>query len=62
MLINKEAYLQFKPFKKHGAPCMDAMIDIYNQNKTNLLSGIIIEDFVDLKIEGTRSKWGMNIR
>jgi phage gp46-like protein len=41
---------------------MEAMIDIYNQNKTNLLSGIIIEDFVDLKIEGTRSKWGMNIR
>lgn len=61
MLIKKEAYLQFKPFKKHGAPCMDAMIDIYNQNKTDLLSGMTIEDFVDLRIEGTRSKWGMNI-
>jgi GT2 family glycosyltransferase len=61
MLINKVAYLQFKPFRKHGAPCIDAMIDIYNQNKTDLLSEMKIEDYVDLKIRGTRSEWGINL-
>jgi hypothetical protein len=38
------------------------MVDINLQNKTNLLSGIDIEEFVDLKIEGTRSKRGMNLK
>ena len=61
ILICKDSYLQFKPFKKHGAPCIDAMTDIYNQNKTDLLSEVVIEEYVDLKICGTRSQWGINL-
>lgn len=61
MLINKAAYLAFQPFKKHGAPCIDAMIDIHNQQKTELLSAIEIEKYIDLKKRGTREKWGINL-
>jgi hypothetical protein len=61
MLIKKSEYLKYKPFKKHGAPCIDAMIDIYNNNQTNQLCGVQIEDLVDLKIRGTRSVWGINL-
>ena len=61
MLIKKDAYLQFKPFKKHGAPCLDAMVDIFNQQKTHLLSEFQIEDYVNLVVRGTRGKWGINL-
>ena len=61
MLINKNEYIKYKPFKKHGAPCIDAMIDLYDNNKTDMLNGVIIEDYVDLKIRGTRSVWGINL-
>jgi len=37
------------------------MIDIYNKDLVNQLSGIKIEDYVDLKIRGTRSIWGINL-
>ena len=61
MLINKNEYLRYKPFKKHGAPCIDAMVDLYNNKKTDMLNGVVIEDYVDLKIRGTRSVWGINL-
>jgi hypothetical protein len=61
MLVKKSEYIKHKPFKKHGAPCIDAMIDIYNKGLVNQLSGIKIEDYVDLKIRGTRSIWGINL-
>lgn len=61
MLIKKSEYIKYKPFKKHGAPCIDAMIDIYNKNQVNLLSSVVIENYVDLKIRGTRSMWGINL-
>ncbi len=61
ILINKNAYLQFKPFIKHGSPCIDAMIDIYRQHKTYLLGNIEIEDFVTIDWQGTAKRWGMNI-
>jgi hypothetical protein len=61
MLIKKDSYLNFKPFIKHGAPCIESMIDLYNKNKTNLLTNFEIEHYVDLKIRGTCSKWGYNL-
>jgi hypothetical protein len=61
MLIKKSEYIKYKAFKKHGAPCIDAMIDIYNNNQVELLSGVVIEKYVDLKIRGTRSVWGINL-
>ncbi len=61
MLINRNAYLKFKPFIKHGAPCIDAMIDIYKKNQTQLLSEFPIENYFDVKYQGTCQRWGMNI-
>ena len=61
MLINKKAYLQFKPFIKHGSPCIDAMIDIHKQGKTQLLAHIEVQDFADIEWTGTVKRWGMNV-
>ena len=61
MLIGKEAYLQFKPFIKHGSPCIDAMIDIFRQKKTNLLAGVELDDFITVEWNTTGKRWGMNI-
>lgn len=61
MLINRDAYFQFKPFFKHGSPCIDAMIDIHKKNQTHLLTEFPLEDFMDIKYKGTVQKWGMNI-
>ena len=41
-MISKMAYLRHKPFKHHGAPCIDAMRDIYNND---ILSGGSIINF-----------------
>lgn len=60
-LINRKEYIKHKPFIKHGAPCIESMIDLYNKKLTNLLSNFDIETYVDLKIRGTRSKWGINL-
>lgn len=61
MLISRKAYLQFKPFFKHGAPCIDAMIDIHKKNQNFLLSEFNVDDFLEIKYQGTAKKWGMNI-
>lgn len=61
MLINKKEYLKYKPFNKHGAPCMDFMIDVYEKNKTDLLINFPIEEYVNLEKRGTRSRWGINL-
>ncbi len=62
ILINKNAYLQFKQFKKHGAPCIDAMIDIFNKNKTDILSSFNLEGYIELEEKGTRKRWGINLK
>lgn len=62
MLINKNAYLEFKPFVKHGAPCIEAMKDIFEKGKTERLVSFHIEEYVDLVIQGTRSRWGINLK
>jgi len=61
MLIYREKYLNFKPFIKHGSPCIGFMIDVFDKNKSNELVHFPIEEYVDLKIRGTRSKWGINL-
>lgn len=61
LLINKKAYLKFKPFIKHGSPCIDAMIDIHKKKQTHLLSEFKIEDYAEAKYRGTSQIWGMNI-
>jgi hypothetical protein len=60
-LIKKDEYLKHKPFIKHGAPCIEAMIDLKNKNLTRLLIDFHIEDYVNLKTRGTRKIWGINL-
>lgn len=60
MLISKEEYLKYKPFIKHGAPCISAMMDIYNKGVKGNLFHFNIVEYVDLTIRrGTRNRWGM---
>lgn len=61
MLLKKSEYLKFNPFIKHGAPCIQSMIDINKQQKSELLSDFIIEEYVDLKVRGTRKIWGLGL-
>ncbi|VBB46064.1 hypothetical protein TRIP_D380043 [uncultured Paludibacter sp.] len=61
MLLSRDAYLKFKPFLKHGSPCIDAMIDIHKKKQTHLLAEFAIEDYADVKYQGTCKIWGMNI-
>jgi hypothetical protein len=61
MLISKEEYINNKPFIKHGAPCIESMIDIKNKNLTHMLSHFNIEEYVNLEIRGTRKIWGINL-
>lgn len=61
MLINKEKYLKFKPFIKHGSPCIQTMIDIHNKKCKQELVDFKIEEYVNLITKGTRSIWGLNI-
>jgi hypothetical protein len=61
MLVNKTEYLKYKPFVKHGAPCIEFMVDVYNNDKSDLLIDFPIEEYVNLEIRGTRSRWGINL-
>jgi hypothetical protein len=61
MLIDKDEYIKFKPFVKHGAPCINFMVDVYNNNQSDRLIHFDIEKYVNLVIRGTRSKWGINL-
>ena len=61
MLINRKKYLDFKPFIKHGSPCIEFMMDVFDRGDSSDLIHFPIEEYVDLKIRGTRSKWGINL-
>lgn len=62
VLINKSEYLKYKAFIKHGTPCIDAMNDIHDKNKTELLINFLdIEQYFKEKREGTRSKFGIQL-
>ncbi len=61
MLINKTEYLKYKPFIKHGAPCIDFMVDVFEQGKSDLLIGYPIENVLGMDHKGTASKWGYNL-
>lgn len=61
MLIDRNKYISFKPFKKHGAPCIDFMMDIYEKGQSDQLIHFDINNYVNLVVRGTRSKWGINL-
>lgn len=55
MLIDKTQYLQYREYFHHGAPCLDAMIDIDQQGKSFLLKSFPVEHYVEHKEKGTRN-------
>jgi hypothetical protein len=61
MLIDRNKYISFKPFKKHGAPCIDFMMDVYEKGQSDQLIHFDINNYVNLVVRGTRSKWGINL-
>jgi hypothetical protein len=61
MLIDRNKYISFKPFKKHGAPCIDFMMGVYEKGQSDQLIHFDINDYVNLVVRGTRSKWGINL-
>lgn len=61
MLISNEEYKNHKPFIKHGAPCIESMIDLKMKKLTHMLSHFEISDYVNLKTRGTVNLWGYNL-
>lgn len=69
MLLDNKMYNQYKPFVKHGAPCINTMKDIKEHNHEHLLIGVDFNcrDAVNnptlWEHEGraTINKWGLNI-
>ena len=61
MLIDRNKYISFKPFKKHGATCIDFMMDVYEKGQSDQLIHFDINNYVNLVVRGTRSKWGINL-
>jgi hypothetical protein len=61
MLIDRDKYLNHKPFRKHGAPCIDFMMDVFDKGYSDELINFDIESYVNLVVRGTRSKWGINL-
>jgi hypothetical protein len=61
MLINRDEYVKYKPFTKHGAPCLNFMMDVFEKDQSDKLHNFNIEDYVNLITKGTRSRWGINL-
>ncbi len=61
MLIDRDKYMSYKSFDKHGAPCLNFMIDVYDKGHSDQLIGFDIESCINLVIRGTRSRWGISL-
>jgi glycosyltransferase involved in cell wall biosynthesis len=57
-LINKEQYLKYKPFTKHGAPCIDAMVDLHDREKDHLLINFDYWPYITHEFKGTVKRTG----
>lgn len=53
-LINRQKYLDNKPFIHHGAPCIETMIDLMNKNKSKELIDFPVEKYITHLGRGTR--------
>lgn len=59
MLIDRDKYLNNeKKFKKHGAPCIDYMVNV---NDNELVDIKNIRDYVEYRGRGTVSLYGINL-
>ncbi len=55
MLINTIQYMKYKNFVHHGAPCIKAMLDLYQQSKSFMLLEFPVKDYIDHNYRGTRN-------
>ena len=63
MLIKRSEYFKYRQFKLHGAPCIDAMIDINDNKKvSSLINFNRMEDYINEEIRGTVSRFGYGIK
>jgi len=61
MLIKKQTYLKYKPFKNHGAPCIDTMFQL-NQKRIPLKHISTLNEYIFTEGRGTVTKnHGYNI-
>jgi hypothetical protein len=60
-LVNREVYLQYAPFIKHGAPCVETAKDLHNKGMSHLLVRKITNPYVAHKWAGTRNTYGIQL-
>jgi hypothetical protein len=60
LIVNVEKYKEFRPFKKHGAPCIDTWIDV-NKTDLNLFQFYDVNNYFTSKGRGTVNKYGYNL-
>lgn len=60
LLVNVEKYKEFKPFIRHGAPCLKTWIDVNNKNP-EYFQFINVNDYIIMRNRGTREIWGINL-
>ena len=61
LLIDNNRYKNYRPFRKHGAPCLDNMIDVNNRNESELLIHIDNDELWEHNGRGTIDRWTLNI-
>jgi glycosyltransferase involved in cell wall biosynthesis len=60
LLIRRSAYMRHKPFRHHGAPCIDAMRDIFYSKKSDkVIIPFSVSQYVVHDKRGTRGKFGL---
>lgn len=59
MMLKTEIYRKLRPFKKHGAPCLENMMDAIK--KGYKLINFEVEEYILHKGRGTASKFGYNL-
>lgn len=53
-LINRQKYLDNKPFIHHGAPCIETMINLHERNLSNEIIDFPVENYITHLGRGTR--------
>ena len=61
MLLNLERYWDYRPFFEHGAPVLDAMLDLHDRGRTDLLVGFPVAEYVFHQWAGTRKVTKMHL-
>ena len=61
LFIDNSRYNNYRPFKKHGAPCLQNMIDVNNADEGALLVHLDNNELWEHDGRGTIERWKLNI-